>query len=212
MLREINRIEQRIRIEEATDVYPNSRNRDDFDKEMVIDNMNLPDLDAKSNSESEETVEMVEFDSNTASSMDLPLDETPKGGNSLQKRLSVLRCHLATLEKHRDEQTQEREIVFQRNEAIVQRCLSILSGARSKLEHYLKAVLRVFLDRRVDCRKIAKWLQPIASSRVRSLPANSTIFPSPSCSLSKSRRFSAFQKSRFLPFRAFHRRKARICR
>lgn len=123
---------------------------------MVIDDMNLPELDAKSNSESEETVEMVEFDSNTVSSMDLPSDETPKGGNSLQKRLSVLRCHLATLEKHRDEQTREREIVFQRNEAIVQRCLLILSGARSKLEHYLKAVLRVFLDRRIDCRKIAK--------------------------------------------------------
>ena len=157
MLREINRIEQRIRIEQATDVYPNSRNRDDFDKEMVIDNMNLPDLDANSTADSEETVEMVEFDSNNASSIDLLADETPKGGYSLQKRLSVLHCHLATLEKHRDEQTREREIVFQRNETVVQRCLSVLSGARSKLEHYLKAVLRVLV-----------WIVALNVERLRS--------------------------------------------
>ena len=124
---------------------------------MVIDNMNLPDLDANSTADSEETVEMVEFDSNNASSIDLLADETPKGGYSLQKRLSVLHCHLATLEKHRDEQTREREIVFQRNETVVQRCLSILSGARSKLEHYLKGVLRVLV-----------WIVALNVERLRS--------------------------------------------
>lgn len=143
-MREINRIEQRIRIEEAGAADPDSKNRDDLDKEVVIDAMNLPKMDASSGDESEETVEMVKFDSIPSSSMELSPDETPKGLHSLQKRLSVLNCHLATLEKRRDEQTSERETVFQRNETAVQRCLSVLSAARLKLELYLEAVQRVF--------------------------------------------------------------------